>query len=190
MNKPFQLEVGEWWFKGCFIQEQNHPQLDKYVIFKDTENQEHIGTASKFTDAIQLCKDNEVTDYKLGIEAFGFKQPLTKKHKTYSLVTYHRGVELKMLCVTTSKKKFAELIDSSLSYINNYAHDFDLRYPVCNENPDKLYAIPGMGGESMYIFKRDEVKTFEEYKQLVDKHREQYPNKQDFYESQRQQNQS
>lgn len=108
MNKPFQLEVGEWWFKGCFIQEQNHPQLDKYTIFQDTVLGMTVGSASKFTDAIKICKENEVTDYVQGIEAFGFKQPLTKKHKTYSLVTYHRGVELKLLCVTTSKKKFAD----------------------------------------------------------------------------------
>jgi len=74
MNKPFQIEIGEWWFKGCFIQAQNHPQLDKYVVFKDTENQEHVGTSNKFTDAVKLCKENEVTKYKLGIESFGFKQ--------------------------------------------------------------------------------------------------------------------
>jgi len=189
MNKPFQIELGEWWFKGCFIQEQNHPQLAKYTIFQDTVLGMTVGSASTMKDAIQICKDNEVKDYVQGIEAFGFKQPLTKKHKTYALVTYYRGVELKLLCVTTSKKKFAELTDTSLSYINNYCHDFDLRYPVCNENPDKVYAIPGMGGESMYIFKRDEVKTLEEYKELIAKHREQYPDKRDFYESQRQQNQ-
>jgi hypothetical protein len=190
MNKPFQIEVGEWWFKGCFIQEQNHPQLDKYIVFQDTVLGMIVGTASKFTDAVQLCKDNEVTDYVQGIEAFGFKQPLTKKHKTYGLTIYHRGVELELLCVTTSKKKFAELSDTCLSYINGYAHDFDLRYPICNENPDKLYAKAGWGGEAMYIFNRDEVKPFEEYKQLIDEHREQYPDKRDFYESQRQQNQS
>lgn len=74
MNKPFQIEIGEWWFKGCFIQAQNHPQLDKYVVFKDTENQEPVGTSNKFTDAVKLCKENEVTKYKLGIESFGFKQ--------------------------------------------------------------------------------------------------------------------
>lgn len=186
MNKPFQIEVGEWWFKGCFIQEQNHPQLDKYVVFKDTDDQEYIDTANRFSDAIQLCKDNEVTDYKLGIEVFGFKQPLTKKHKTYGLTTYHRGVELQLLCVTTSKKKFAELSDISLSHINGYAHDFDLRYPVCNENPDKLYAKPGYGGEGMFIFNRDEVKPLDEYKELINKHREQFPTATDFYESQRQ----
>lgn len=190
MNKPFQLEVGEWWFKGCFIQEQNHPQLAKYTIFQDTVLGMTVGSASKFTDAIKICKENEVTDYVQGIEAFGFKQPLTKKHKTYGLTTYHRGVELQLLCVTTSKKKFAELSDISLSHINNYAHDFDLRYPVCNENPDKLYAKPGYGGESMYIFNRDEVKPLKEYKELISKHREQFPTPTDFYESQRQQNKS
>jgi len=185
MNKPFQIEIGEWWFKGCFIQEQNHPQLDKYVVFKDTEDQEHIGTANRFNDAVKLCKDNEVTEYKLGIEAFGFKQPLTKKHKTYSLTLYHRGIELDLLCVTTSKKKFAELSDISLSHINGYAHDYDLRYPVCNENPDKLYAKRGMGGEGMYIFDKNDVKPFEEYKQLIDKHRETYPTYRDFNEAQK-----
>jgi hypothetical protein len=185
MTKPFQIEVGEWWFKGCFIQEQNHPQLDKYVVFQDTVLGMTVGTASRFSDAIQLCKDNEVTDYIQGIEAFGFKQPLTKKYKTYGLTTYHRGVELQLLCVTTSKKKFAELSDISLSHINGYAHDFDLRYPVCNENPDKLYAKAGMGGEAMFIFNRDEVKPLDEYKQLINKHREQFPSNRDFYESQR-----
>jgi hypothetical protein len=184
MNKPFQIEVGEWWFKGCFIQEQNHPQLDKYIVFKDTEAHEHIGTASRFKDAVQLCKDNEVTDYKLGIEAFGFKQPLTKKHKTYSMTIYYRGVELQLLCVTTSNKRFAELSGYALSTINGYANSYDLRYPECNENAEKLYAKPGIGGESMYIFKRDEVKTLEEYKQSINKHRETYPSNRDFYAAQ------
>ncbi len=72
MNKPFKIEIGEWWFKGCFIQEQNHPLLAKYIVFQDTELQMNVGTASNFKDAVQLCKDNEVTDYKLGIEAFGY----------------------------------------------------------------------------------------------------------------------
>jgi len=115
------------------------------------------------------------------------EQELSKKHKTFSLTTYHRGVELELLCVTTSKKKFAELIDMTLSYVNGYANSYDLRYPVCNENPDKLYAKPGMGGEAMFIFNKDEVKPLDEYKELIDKHREQYPTNIDFYE--RQQNQ-
>jgi len=183
MNKPFQIEVGEWWFKGCFIQEQNHPQLDKYVVFKDTDNQEHIGTANRFTDAVKLCKANEVTGYKLGIEAFGFKQPLTNKHKTYSITRYHKGVELTVLCVTVSKKKFAELMDLSVSFVNSYANCYDLRYDICNENPDKLYAKAGLGGEAMFIFDKEEIKPLEEYKELIDKHREQYPTTFDYYES-------
>lgn len=111
------------------------------------------------------------------------EQELSKKHKTYSLTIYHRGVELELLCVTTSKKKFAELSDISLSHINKYAMSYDLRYPICNENPDKLFAKAGLGGEAM-IFNRDEVKPFDEYKKLIDKHREQFPTKRDFYESQ------
>lgn len=103
--------------------------------------------------------------------------------KTFSITDYYRGIEIQILCVTTSKKKFAELVDKSVSYINSYAHSYDLRYPVCNENPDKLYAKPGMGGEGNYIFNRGEVKTLEEYEELIDSHREKYPTKFDYYES-------
>lgn len=101
---------------------------------------------------------------------------LTKKHKTHSLTTYIRGIELEVLCVTTSKKKFAELLDKPLGYINGYASAYDLRYPICNENPDVLFAKPGMGGEAMVIFDRHEVKTLEEYEHLIDEHRKVYSN--------------
>ena len=70
MKKPVQIEIGEWWYKGCFIQEQNHPQLSKYIVFKDTEQQEHVDTATTFADAKKLCKDNEVKDYKYGYKTF------------------------------------------------------------------------------------------------------------------------
>jgi hypothetical protein len=70
MSKPIAIEVGEWWYKGCFIQEQNHPLLSKYVVFKDTENQEHVGSATTMVEAKQLCKDNEVVNYKFGVESF------------------------------------------------------------------------------------------------------------------------
>jgi len=73
MTKPIQIENGEWWYKGCFIQEQTIPTLAKYVVFADTEGQKHIGTATNMRDAKTLCKDNEIVDYKLGPEAFGFK---------------------------------------------------------------------------------------------------------------------
>jgi hypothetical protein len=99
---------------------------------------------------------------------------MNKKHKTFDLTTYYKGIELRLLCVTTSKKKFAELSNISLSHINGYAYTYDLRYPLCNDNPDKLFAKPGLGGEGSYIFNRGEIKTFEEYKTLIDKHREVY----------------
>jgi hypothetical protein len=174
MNKPFQIEVGEWWFKGCFIQEQNQPKLHKYVIFADTEEQEHLGTSNTFSGAIKICKENEVKDYKLGIKAFGFSEPLGAKYKTYELTVYHRGIELKLLCVTTSKKKFAELSNNSISFLNGYVHTYDLRYPICNENPDKLFATRGFGGEGTYIFEKDLIKPYEEIKEIIDKHREKY----------------
>ena len=60
MNKPKQIEVGEWWFKGCFIQEQNHPKLLKYRVFKDTASQEDICTCQTFTEAKAQCRMNEV----------------------------------------------------------------------------------------------------------------------------------
>ena len=110
------------------------------------------------------------------------KTELSNKHKTYSLTTYHRGVELQVLCVTTSKKKFAELIDKPIGHINNYASSFDLRYSVCNDNPDVLFAQPGMGGEARMIFNNGEIKTLEEYKDLVDEHRKNYSTYRDFIE--------
>ena len=108
---------------------------------------------------------------------------MNKKYKTFSITQYYRGIELQYLCVTTSKKKFAEISDISLSYINSYGHSYDLRYPLCNDNPDKLFAKPGMGGESMFIFNRDEVKTVDEYKKLIDEHRAIYPTYSDYNHS-------
>lgn len=106
---------------------------------------------------------------------------LTKKHKTYSLTKYIRGIELEVLCVTTSKKKFAEILDLPIGHINGYASAYGLRYPICNENPDVLFAKPGIGGEAMMIFVRDEVKTLEEYEHLIDEHRKVYSNYREYY---------
>lgn len=107
---------------------------------------------------------------------------LTKKHKTFSFTYYYRGIELTLLCVTTSRKKFGELAGLTVYEVNNSAYSFDLRYPICNENPDVLYATVGMGGEGTYIFKRDEIKTLEEFKTLINKHRETYSTYRDYLE--------
>lgn len=71
-KKPVQIEMQEWWYKGCFIQKQIHPQLARYVIFADTEGQEHIDTAHTFNEAKKIASNNEVKNYKLGVESFGF----------------------------------------------------------------------------------------------------------------------
>jgi len=112
-------------------------------------------------------------------------EALTKKHKTFNLASYHRGIQLVILCVTTSKKKFAELTDKPISYINGYAGSYDLRYPVCNENQEKLYAKPGIGGEAMFIFNQDEIKTLAEYEDLINQHREKFPTASDYYDAQK-----
>jgi len=111
---------------------------------------------------------------------------MNKKYKTFSITQYHRGIELQYLCVTTSKKKFAEISNVSQSFVNSHGHSYDLRYPLCNDNPDKLFAKPGLGGEGMFIFNRNEVKTIEEYKKLIDEHRAIYPTYSDYNDSKKQ----
>ena len=55
-EKPRQIEVGEWLYKGCFIQESTHPQLiGKYEVFKNDEPQTHVGRCHTFTEAKKLC---------------------------------------------------------------------------------------------------------------------------------------
>lgn len=105
------------------------------------------------------------------------------KLKEFILTKYIRGVELQILCVTSSKKKFAELLDATSSYINSYSSSFEPRTPICIENPDILYAKSGMGGEAFHIFKRDEVKLLSEYVELIDEHRKVYPTYHDYYEA-------
>ncbi len=111
---------------------------------------------------------------------------MNKKYKTFSITQYYRGIELQYLCVTTSKKKFAEISNVSQSFVNSHGHSYDLRYPLCNDNPDKLFAKPGLGGEGMFIFNRGEVKTIEEYKKLIDEHRAIYPTYSDYNDSKKQ----
>ena len=59
-EKPRQIEVGEWLYKGCFIQESIHPKLiGKYEVFKNDESQTHVGRCYTFTEAKKLCEENE-----------------------------------------------------------------------------------------------------------------------------------
>jgi hypothetical protein len=65
-EKPKQIEVGEWLYKGCFIQESTHPQLiGKYEVFKNDKPQSHVGRCYTFTEAKRLCVENECTENAL-----------------------------------------------------------------------------------------------------------------------------
>ena len=118
---------------------------------------------------------------KKPIEA-GNVQPLPKKYKEFLMTRYHRGVELRVHCVTTSTKKFAELIGSTAGHVKNYANSVDPKTKECIENLDVLYAVPGWGGEAWEIFTKDEVKLFSEYEQLIDEHRKKYKTRHDWEE--------
>lgn len=63
VDKPKHLGGGEWLYKGCFIQESEHPQLiGKYEVFKNDEPQSHVGRCYTFTEAKRLCEENECFD--------------------------------------------------------------------------------------------------------------------------------
>ena len=107
------------------------------------------------------------------------------KLKQYSITHYHRGIELDVICVTTSKKKFAELLDISPSYISKYGYSYEPRDTICIENPDVLYAKVGLGGEGRYIFKHDGIKLLSEFETLIGEHRKLYPTRRDYDEAKR-----
>jgi hypothetical protein len=69
-KKPIKIEIGEWWYMGCFIQKQEHPKIKPFHIFKDTEMQESINTCSTFLEAKKICELNEVKKFKQGYKQF------------------------------------------------------------------------------------------------------------------------
>lgn len=177
MSKPIKIELDEWWYKGCFIQKQVHPQLTKYLIFADTEGQEIIDTAWTFAKAKKIASDNEVKDYKLGVEAFGFKKPTTKKLKQYRVHTMYRGMQPSYVVCAYTQKEASELLDVSMSYLKNYCYITDEpTIKECIENPHKVYASID-SGEFMYV-RKDLIRVNlprEELHALIDTHRKLYP---------------
>lgn len=68
-DKPTQIEDGEWYYKGCFIQSSVMPHVHKgYFVFKDTEYQETIGSPHTFAEAKSLCEKNEVKQPYFGLK--------------------------------------------------------------------------------------------------------------------------
>lgn len=68
MDKPILVCIDEWYFKGCFIQKQEHPMLKPFHVFQDTEEQRTVGTCFTFSEAKTLCKQNEVKEPCIGIK--------------------------------------------------------------------------------------------------------------------------
>lgn len=68
--KKVQIEVGEWYYCGCYIQQQNHPSLCKYVVFKDDATQTHVGTSNSMVYAMELCRQNKVDNPVNGLKAY------------------------------------------------------------------------------------------------------------------------
>lgn len=104
------------------------------------------------------------------------------KLKQFDITKYYRGIELRVICVTTSQKKFAELVGLSANYIRDYAHCYEPRNQECIDNPDILFAEIGLGGEAMYVFERNKVLPYTEYMAIIDKHRETYSSYRDYLE--------
>jgi len=60
MMKPKQIDPNEWLFHGCFIQESVYRNTDgKYLVFKNNEEEEHVGRCHTFTEAKRLCVENK-----------------------------------------------------------------------------------------------------------------------------------
>jgi hypothetical protein len=57
-SRPVQIEIGEWWFNGRFIQKQVHPLLSPYVSFNDNEDGCMVETHTTFKEATKYCLDN------------------------------------------------------------------------------------------------------------------------------------
>lgn len=108
------------------------------------------------------------------------EQVLSKKYKEFIITRLHRGVELRVHCVTTSIKKLAELIDSNPNYVKDYASPIEPKTKECIENIDVVYAVPGWGGEASELFIQNEVKLCSEYESLIDEHRKKFPTRHDW----------
>lgn len=62
-NNPILIEVDEWLYMGCFIQKSKHPELiGNYEVFKNNENQDHVGRTYTFVEAKRLCVENQCHD--------------------------------------------------------------------------------------------------------------------------------
>jgi len=105
------------------------------------------------------------------------------KLKQYGMTIFIRGVEVNVVCITSSKKKLAALLDKPYNYILDYSTEYGFMIDECFENPSKLFVTAGLGGETNVIFEKDKVYPYEEAINMINSHREEYSNKSNWYET-------
>ena len=105
------------------------------------------------------------------------------KLKQYLLTTIINGVEVDVLCITNSRKKFSNLLDKSYSYVSEYSSEMGYMVDECFDNPNVLFIQRGLGGETLDIFERDKIYSYDDAVELIKKHREKYPNTRSWYDS-------
>ena len=105
------------------------------------------------------------------------------KLKQYMLTTKINGVEVNVVCLTNSLKKFSVLLDKSYSYVREYANEMGYIVDECFESPHVLFVERGLGGETLDIFEKELVYDYDRAVELIGIHREKYPNSRSWYES-------
>jgi hypothetical protein len=105
------------------------------------------------------------------------------KLKQYMLTTKINGVEVNVVCLTNSLKKFSVLLDKSYSYVREYANEMAYVVDECFESPHVLFVERGLGGETLDIFEKELVYDYDRAVELIGIHREKYPNSRAWYES-------
>jgi len=60
-SKPVQISIGEWWFNGHFIQEQDHPSLPKFISYP-SDVEYLVSTHSSLREATEYCLLNPVAN--------------------------------------------------------------------------------------------------------------------------------
>jgi hypothetical protein len=91
------------------------------------------------------------------------------KLRQYNGYKMYKGQQFQVMFACTSNKRAAELMDCSQYYIKNYFSN-GLLTPLCQENPEKVYAKFDSGQlGTKYPDERRKIFTLEEVKAKIDK---------------------
>ena len=105
------------------------------------------------------------------------------KLKQYMLNTKINGVEVNVVCLTSSFKKFSLLLDKSYTYVREYANEMGYVVDECFESPHILFIMRGLGGETLDIFEKELIYDYDRAVELIGIHRKKFPNSRVWYDS-------